>query len=187
MRPVVVTAILLLVVLMSMSASAYWYPNEMCKTKYKTPCNKDIGGDNWFQMDNRCVKAFHDNAHLSFDDAEKACNQHTSGNSVGHLVSIHSVVELCQVECAMLKVQPGKAHYWIGLQRKWVIVDDDDAYDIMVWTDGTKSDYSHWAGWQPDNLHGEEMCVEMNYWEWGLWNDEKCWQRKAYVCAVRVS
>ncbi|XP_037608451.1 C-type lectin LmsL-like [Sebastes umbrosus] len=186
MRPVVVTAILLLVVLMSMSASAAWTPEKMCKTKYKTPCNKDIAGDNWFQMDNRCVKAFHHTAFLSFDDAEEACNQHTSGIYVGHLVSIHSLDELCQVECAMYNEQIGKAHYWIGLKRTKPMKDDDDADSNLAWTDATKSHYFRWAGGQPDNLGGEENCIEMNYGEWGLWNDEDCLQRKAYVCAVRV-
>ncbi|TDH17400.1 hypothetical protein EPR50_G00009510 [Perca flavescens] len=180
MRPVGVTALLLLVVLMFMFDSAAGDPAEMCKTKYPaTPCKNTNLGEGWSQMgNNRCVKAFYNTQHLTHSDAEITCRKYPNG----HLVSIHSDVERSQVECAMYRATPGKAHYWIGYY-----LFQSDAYRYWAWTDDSKFDYRSWAPGQPDNsFSNREYCVEMNYWDWGLWNDAVCNQQKPYVCAVRV-
>ncbi|KAF1393298.1 hypothetical protein PFLUV_G00037280 [Perca fluviatilis] len=179
MRPVVVTALLLLVVLMFMWDSAAGDPAEMCKTKYPpTPCKKAVG-EGWFQMgNNRCVKAFYNNQHLTHSDAEMTCRKYPNG----HLVSIHSDDERSQVECAMYRSTTGKAHYWIGYFRY-----SNGPFSYWGWTDDSQVDYSSWAPRQPDaSLFNREYCVEMNYWDWGLWNDAFCSQEKPYVCQVRV-
>ncbi|XP_032364623.1 C-type lectin BfL-1 [Etheostoma spectabile] len=183
MRPVVVTAILLLVVLMSMSDSEAWDPSEMCRTKYPaTPCKNKNLGVGWFHMgNNRCVKAFYNNQHLGHTDAEMTCRKFPNG----HLVSIHDDVELNQVICAIHRATPGKAHYWIGGLRT-----EDSVYLTTlywwVWTDDSTFNYSYWAGGQPDWAWRSEYCIEMNYWDWGQWNDANCNQAKPYVCAVKV-
>ncbi|XP_044060674.1 C-type lectin PAL-like [Siniperca chuatsi] len=185
MRPIVGTATLLLLVLMFMSASAAWDPKQTCETKYPAiPCRHKINNENWFQMgDNRCVKAV-SNERLSFDDAEKTCNKYRHGNFMGHLVSIHDDVELHQAVCTMYRDHPGKDHYWIGLQMKIKRINGVVKY---VWTDGTDNTFSRWAYGQPDMFLLREECVEMNYWDWTLWNDEQCGQHRSYMCAVRIA
>ncbi|XP_034734832.1 galactose-specific lectin nattectin-like [Etheostoma cragini] len=203
MRPVVVTAILLLVVLMSTSDSEA----EMCRTKYPVkPCEDTYYDKGWFQFGtSRCVKAFFNTPNLAFFDAERACKRIPNGN----LVSIHSEVELNQVQCAMYKATTGKAHYWIG--AFFTI----RAGPVWVWSDDTKFDYNRWVSGQPSG--NSQLCVEMNYWElgtfkpspdhedqqtlsrmrfltlvtmflsdWGLWNGVGCGERRPYVCAVTI-
>ncbi|XP_062415683.1 C-type lectin BfL-1-like [Pungitius pungitius] len=189
MRPAGITACLL-VVLMPMSATTQLTPEEMCSTKYKVPCTKDMG-KGWYQMGpNRCVKAFFHNAHLSFDDAERTCQKLPGG----HLVSIRSPIELSIVQCAMYRETTGKAHYWIGLKKQmhkvalpFVLLTSQSDYQF-VWTDGSGPllGFSHWAKKQPDNFLWREHCVEMNYWSWGLWNDEQCYLARPYVCSIKV-
>ncbi|XP_032364240.1 C-type lectin BpLec [Etheostoma spectabile] len=178
MRPVVVTAILLLVVLMSMSDSAAGGPAEMCKTEYPfTPCRKNVG-EGWAQYaKNLCVKAFFNTPHLSHSDAEMACRKFPKG----HLVSIDNVEENNQVQCAMYRATTGKAHYWIGAFKKL-----DGRTKKWGWTDDNFIRYANWARGQPDNYWFREDCVEMNYWDWGLWNDAYCYEKKPYVCEVII-
>ncbi|XP_032368555.1 C-type lectin PAL [Etheostoma spectabile] len=178
MRPVVVTAVLLLVVLMFTSDSAAWDPSEMCRTKYPAkPCKNTNRGD-WLQMgDNYCVKAFFNTEHLGFFAADRACKEYPNG----HLVSIHNDDELSIVQCAMYKATTGKAHYWIG-----AFLTIRGSGLEWAWADNTKFDYSRWAGGQPDNYQYSEGCVEMNYSDWALWNDLNCKDKRPYVCAVKV-
>ncbi|KAF1393311.1 hypothetical protein PFLUV_G00037760 [Perca fluviatilis] len=173
MRPVVVSAILLLVVLMFMSASAA----DMCKTKYPaTPCTNTKLGDGWVQMTKkRCVKAFNDK--LVFTDAQKACRKYPRGL----LVSIHNDDHQSQVQCAMNRATTGKVQYYIGLIYKTA-----NGENVWTWTDGSVFNYQRWAGGQPDNYNNREHCVEMVSWDSGLWNDVACADKKSYVCQVLV-
>ncbi|XP_034724198.1 C-type lectin LmsL-like [Etheostoma cragini] len=134
MRPVVVTVILLLVVLMFTLDSAAWDPAEMCRTTYPAKSCKNNNRKEWLQMgDNYCVKAFFNTEHLGFFAADIRAS---------------------------------------GLE--W------------AWTDNTKFDYSRWAGGQPDNYQYSEGCVERNYWDWALWNNVNCKEKRPFVCAVKV-
>ncbi|XP_034722961.1 galactose-specific lectin nattectin-like isoform X21 [Etheostoma cragini] len=178
MSPVVVTTFLLLVVLMSISDSEAGNPAEMCRTKYPaTPCRNKNLGEGWFQMgNNRCVKAFI-TPHLGYQDAEVTCRKLPNGD----LVSIHNEVELNQVICAMYKASPVKAQYRIGGFRKQI-----RGVHKWFWMDETNFTYSNWARGQPDFYRYREYCIEMNYSDWGLWNDLNCSDKKPYVCAVKV-
>ncbi|KAA8578173.1 hypothetical protein FQN60_007124 [Etheostoma spectabile] len=136
MRPVVVTAILLLVVLMFISDSAAGNPAKMCRTKYPaTPCKNKNLGEGWSQMgDNRCVKAFN-KTHFGYHDAEMTCRKFPNG----HLVSIHNEAELNQVECDMYRTTTRKAHYWIGGHRKegaWKSQEETEEKGLQSWRSG---------------------------------------------------
>ncbi|XP_032364237.1 C-type lectin lectoxin-Lio2 [Etheostoma spectabile] len=182
MRPVVVTAILLLVVLMFISDSAAGNPAKMCRTKYPaTPCKNKNLGEGWSQMgDNRCVKAFN-KTHFGYHDAEMTCRKFPNG----HLVSIHNEAELNQVECDMYRTTTRKAHYWIGGHRKETGQAPSKTHEY-VWTDDSSFGYTNWAAGQPDFRLHKEYCVEMNYRDWGQWNDANCKEKKLFVCAVKV-
>ncbi|XP_044059168.1 C-type lectin BpLec-like isoform X2 [Siniperca chuatsi] len=117
------------------------------------------------------------------DTPEKTCNKYSHGNYKGHLVSIHNNVELHQAVCTMYRDHPGKDHYWIGLHMKIEHIFYGYAY---VWTDGTDNSFTSWAYRQPDRFLSREECVEMNYWDWTLWNDERCGQQRSYMCAVWI-
>ncbi|XP_035855085.1 galactose-specific lectin nattectin-like [Sander lucioperca] len=174
MRPVVVTSVLLLVVLMFMSDSAA----EMCKTKYlPKPCKTKLG-EGWVQMNKQfCVKAFYET--LSYTDAQRVC----SDNLYGNLVSIHNDDDQSQVQCAMYRANTRKANYWIGA----TLFESHVGKNVWTWTDGSRFDYNKWAPGQPDNYMKTESCVEMISWDSGFWNDASCTNKKSYVCAVLVS
>ncbi|XP_074503717.1 galactose-specific lectin nattectin-like [Sebastes fasciatus] len=163
---------------MFMLDSAAWTPEGMCRHKYRSvPCRNQICGRGWFQMGNRCLKAFYHNKQLNFQDAENTCRRYGA-----NLVSIHNIVELCQVECIMWRTSRDKAHYWIRLHKtnRW------NPYHF-TWTDGSGNTdgWTHWAWGQPD-LRFWEDCIEMNYWGWGLWNNEDCRKGRPYVCSMKA-
>ncbi|XP_068584945.1 C-type lectin BML-1-like [Cebidichthys violaceus] len=183
MRLFEVTALLLLVVMMSMSHSAAAptkYLDELCANP--TKC-EGINDNGWFPLgEGRCVKAFN-STDLNFENAEKACNQYTSDNNfTAHLVSIHSMKELDQVVCAMYTVTPRRPPYWIGLNLTYHY-ENNLIYD---WTDGTGYDFDYFAYQQPNFYNQEQECVEINYNYWGQWNDVNCIYTRPYVCAVKV-
>ncbi|XP_070761274.1 C-type lectin galactose-binding isoform-like [Enoplosus armatus] len=184
MRPVVVTATLLLVALMVISVSAAWNPKASCEAKYPpVPCKIKINNEEWWQMGpNRCAKAYHNVPPLSFNDAEKACQEARHGNFRGYLVSIRDIVELNQAVCIMYREHTGQPHYWIGLR---VVMDVIHGMGYR-WTDGSKFSFSRWAPDQPDYFMFSEDCVEMNYSEWALWNDESCDAKRPYMCAMNI-
>jgi hypothetical protein len=50
------------------------------------------------------------------------------------------------------------------------------------WTDGSAWNYTNWATGEPNNLTGNENCLEMR----GLrWNDIACIVRQGYVCKIK--
>nr|XP_046253951.1 C-type lectin BML-1-like [Scatophagus argus] len=185
MLPVTKAAFLSAVVLMFMLDSAAGNLQNMCSTQYPAvPCPYKINNEDWFRMGDRyCVKAFYHTKHLPFYEAEKVCNGYKHSNRQGHLVSIHNEKEHNDLICTMYRVHTGKPHYWIGMHRAPI-----DDYDFgLVWIDGSKGAYLRWAPRQPDFFLWREGCVEMNYWDWGLLNDEMCSQHRPYVCAVQIN
>ncbi|KAF3705416.1 Galactose-specific lectin nattectin [Channa argus] len=177
-------AILMMMTVMMMKISAQGI-EEMCKNDPVVPCRKDLKDGPWYQLgDNRCMRAFFYTQHLNFENAEIACNKYNAAGFKGQLVSINNKKELDKVMCAMYKVHPGKPHYWIGLKRL------DQMFPFQppqrIWTDGHVYDFRNWAGGQPNNYLQRESCTEMNYWSWGLWNDEACWSERPYMCQVRL-
>lgn len=95
----------------------------------------------------------------------------------GHLVSMHNSVEYSQVLCLAFRANTHKDHFWIGGRSKYL-------WHSFQWTDNTPFHFARWGFMQLDMVSGEE-CVEMNYKQWGLWNNAVCSGRKYYVCARR--
>ncbi|KAM3597484.1 uncharacterized protein V6R79_005198 [Siganus canaliculatus] len=171
MRPDVVPAgVLLLVLVLLQDAAADSVTQRVqrnCRTRYPArPC-----GDGWFRIDvYRCAKYFR--VQRTFRDAENHCR-----SLRGHLVSMHNADEYSQVLCLALRANGHKDHFWIGARSKYL-------WHSFQWTDRTRFHFERWALLQPDREPGEE-CVEMNYGTWGHWNNAICSGRKYYVCARR--
>ncbi|XP_069823526.1 CD209 antigen-like protein B isoform X2 [Dendropsophus ebraccatus] len=62
--------------------------------------------------------------------------------------------------------------FWIGLLRKGL---------QWTWVDGSPLSFSHWEPPEPNNLGGNENCVEM--WAGG-WNDRDCDDLMNYICKM---
>ena len=63
---------------------------------------------------------------------------------------------------------------WIGLRR------DDSNKNQWIWVDGQKVTYSNWGAGEPNNIN--EECVVMNTSPSGKWYDDRCSERRPYVC-----
>ncbi|XP_070759870.1 C-type isolectin Sp-CL4-like [Enoplosus armatus] len=163
-----------------------WNPKPMCESKYPpVPCKVKVNDEEWWQMGpHRCAKAYFKVPHLSFDEAQRTCERasHGKGNLRGYLVTIRNSEELNQAVCIMYREHTGKPHYWIGLRAILDLVGDSK----YGWVDGSTFSFSRWAPDQPDDLMYGEDCIEMNYWEWALWNDESCDVKRPYMCAVNL-
>lgn len=105
----------------------------------------------------------------SFADAEADCVAQG-----GHLLSIHDV-EL-QTFAATHALEIRDTEWWFGLN-------DIEAEDTFVWTDGTALDYTHWADGEPDN-DGDEDCVYLGPWGDGQWIDLYCEVERPYICRL---
>lgn len=51
------------------------------------------------------------------------------------------------------------------------------------WDDGTLITYTNWHTKEPNNFHGREDCVELDY-TYGWWNDVACSAKRGYVCKM---
>nr|XP_046269800.1 galactose-specific lectin nattectin-like [Scatophagus argus] len=175
MRPLVVSAILLLVSLMHMAEANEATIARICKERY--PQKECPGSKEWFQLDDkRCMKVT--TQRMTFPNAERHCK-----SQGGHLVSIHNVDHYNRVLCYVFSISREQVRFWIGARR---------GSHGFYWVDGSgHMTFSRWARLQPDWRPGShwfnrEHCVEMNYETWGHWNDENCNSRRAFMCAKNM-
>ncbi|WP_420829490.1 C-type lectin domain-containing protein [Nannocystis pusilla] len=92
----------------------------------------------------------------------------------GHLLSIPSQEVQDWVVAEAFAIADND--WWIGLN-------DVDAEDDFVWTDGTPLDFTAWNEGEPNNS-GEEDCVNVPAWAGGLWNDLACDAARPYICKI---
>ncbi|XP_056299422.1 C-type isolectin Sp-CL4-like [Pseudoliparis swirei] len=164
MHVTVVTAVLLSVgILNAVSAQSHNIElQSVCDDFSRVSC-----GDGWTHIDaTRCVKYFQ--TPKSFDDAEEYCN--TTG---GAIVTFHSPTQMMRATCVTLHDNPEPELFWIGVIRSG---------EGFTYTDGSEFKNSNWYPGQPDNAGGQENCVEMNYKDWGLWNDANCAEKNNFMC-----
>ncbi|XP_058236206.1 macrophage mannose receptor 1-like isoform X1 [Hemibagrus wyckioides] len=93
------------------------------------------------------------------------------------LATINNMREMKKLNHTLMKENAKKA--WIGLQREgpgkwqWSLADQ------TFYRDGDT--YRNWRSGEPNNLGGNEYCVEM-YPKNGLWNDDTCEGPNHFVC-----
>ncbi|XP_071398659.1 C-type isolectin Sp-CL4-like [Centroberyx affinis] len=164
-----VTVILLLALLCIQDTTAKSRSEILgiCLRQY--PARK-CGAPEWYRMSgNRCIKLFW-KTREPYIDARRICRKEG-----GDLVSMHNVEEYSQVLCLVARSFKNLLRVWVGGQR-------GTNYHFK-WSDGTPWKFTRWAPRQPDFFFLHEFCVEMNYGDWGRWNDNYCMDRKAFVCA----
>ncbi len=92
----------------------------------------------------------------------------------GHLISIHTQAVQDFLVTEAFAIQGGD--WWVGLN-------DIKAEGTFVWTDGSKLDYLHWNGGEPNNA-GEEDCANITQGGGGQWNDLACGAGRPYICRL---
>uniref|UniRef100_A0A7M6DLQ4 Uncharacterized protein n=1 Tax=Clytia hemisphaerica TaxID=252671 RepID=A0A7M6DLQ4_9CNID len=93
----------------------------------------------------------------------------------GHLTSVHSQAENEFIN-QEIKRTTGNVIVWYGGERK---------NNVFVWTDGTIFTKTFWNTGEPNNLGGNENCL--NVYATGMWNDISCHNLFYYVCKLRSS
>ena len=102
----------------------------------------------------------------TFQEAENWCNARGR-----HLTSIHSDEENTAALASC-------SNCWIGLHST------NGAHGDWEWTDGTATEYYHWEAGQPNDLGGDEDCVDMLNLGAGFWNDDRCDAKNRALCSI---
>ena len=118
----------------------------------------------WFHIHDSCYKFSTANA-LSWDAAKLSCEAMSS-----HLLIVNSDSEQLAVAGAIKRT----SNMWIGLRR------DDSNKNQWIWVDGQKVTYSNWGVGEPNNIN--EECVVMNTSPTGKWYDDRCSERRPFIC-----
>jgi hypothetical protein len=130
------------------------------------PCDVDWFGDHPYLF---CETT------LNWGEAVAAC-QNTPGYE---LVTISSPVENDFLE-SVTDTYPD-VQWWTGLN-------DLDLFGTWSWDDGSNVAFTKWnaANNEPNNLGGDEHCMEFGWYDDGSWNDVWCGEVQNYICEAEV-
>ncbi|XP_061551874.1 ladderlectin-like [Phycodurus eques] len=121
----------------------------------------------WTQLDKYCYVYYHDPR--TFSDAESICNLLD-----GNLVSITSLKEHALVVELIREGAGSVVDTWIGSHDA---IEEDD----FVWTSGEVFKFTNFGPGQPNNIGGDEDCVEIEADD-SLWDDDECSDANPFVC-----
>ena len=122
----------------------------------------------WSKFRNACYKYI--NELKTWNDAERTCTEFGA-----HLTSIHS-----QEEADFTASLPGSSKprvAWIG---------GDRSGNVGKWIDGTKFDFRNWKHLEPNNLGGNEKCIETFIASDNKWNDIPCNIPHSFLCKKQL-
>ncbi|TVQ92751.1 MAG: hypothetical protein EA397_06235 [Deltaproteobacteria bacterium] len=105
----------------------------------------------------------------TFDLAQAHCEDYSM-----QLTVIHDEATNERVRSILNETRRGAG--WIGL-----FADPPDGDRDWRWVSGERLTYDHWDTFEPNNLTGQEHCVQMYPWN-GRWNDVRCDLSAPYVC-----
>ncbi|XP_060699122.1 C-type lectin lectoxin-Enh2-like isoform X2 [Hemiscyllium ocellatum] len=75
----------------------------------------------------------------------------------------------------------GYCYKFVSQPKTWIDAEENS----FLWTDGSSSDFTHWAKNQPDNSHGKEHCVHFFAWK-PDWNDLPCDSKLCFLCSYKL-
>ena len=127
---------------------------------------QDICEKDWFYFRGYCYRKVASCSSWSLSQGECAIQG-------ANLPSIHS-----QEENVFIQSLHGGEKSWLGLT-------DINTEGKFVWTDGTRTDFHHWAKYQPNNVAGNQDCVHTLGFLQGHdyeWNDVNCTDCHRFTC-----
>jgi len=81
---------------------------------------------------------------------------------------------------------------WLAKRDKklgvlWIGATDSKREGTWVWTNGNLTTRKkHWGTGQPDNNGGNQDCLVVNWSKPGVWDDQTCTVKNAFVCQFNV-
>ncbi|XP_036439300.1 CD209 antigen-like protein A [Colossoma macropomum] len=67
----------------------------------------------------------------------------------------------------------------------WIGLTDSATEGVWKWVDGSALTTEYWSGSEPNDLGGDEDCVEF-YSNNKRWNDRRCSDKRRWICEKRV-
>ncbi|XP_035849575.1 zinc finger protein 638 [Sander lucioperca] len=58
--------------------------------------------------------------------------------------------------------------------------------DVWLWSDSSLFSYQNWCPGQPNNHHGSQHCLQMNFGGGKCWDDVRCSVRRPFVCSKKI-
>ncbi|XP_061587686.1 ladderlectin-like [Cololabis saira] len=98
----------------------------------------------------------------------------------GTLASVHNIHEYHKVQQIITAASHGYSTTWIGGS-------DAQQEKLWLWSDGSSFDYSYWCRGEPNNFHGKQHCLQINYSVKKCWDDVHCGVKLPSVCARKFS
>ncbi|XP_017294279.1 galactose-specific lectin nattectin-like [Kryptolebias marmoratus] len=124
---------------------------------------------NWTYFGGRCY-LFKENE-KDWDDAEDFCNLFDA-----HLTSIQGDDDYNFIRELVLKATGTNTRTWVGGT-------DAEEEGYWVWTDGSPFTFTAWGSGEPNNVDGNENCMEINLRGQDYVNDENCSRKNSFICA----
>ncbi|XP_065672067.1 lithostathine-1-beta-like [Hydra vulgaris] len=94
----------------------------------------------------------------------------------GTLLSVEDQVENTFISNYIISNNLKSTSIWIGLH-------DNEDLRKFEWSDGTPLSYTNWKIKEPNNLDGNEHCVEISY---GGFNDIDCGRSFSFFCELKT-
>ncbi|XP_054878128.1 galactose-specific lectin nattectin-like [Poeciliopsis prolifica] len=123
----------------------------------------------WNNYGNRCF--IFQNNQTDWATAERACHRYG-----GNLASVHNKGEFTFLQ-KLIRFEKG------SYQRTWLGGHDAEKEGVWLWSDGSRFSFTQWGTGEPNNLGGNEHCMEI--YELGDMNDAPCTTRSYSICAKR--
>ncbi|XP_039987617.1 C-type lectin lectoxin-Lio2-like [Xiphias gladius] len=171
MRPFVVTAVLLLVVLMFMTDSAAGTENRPFykgkKLQLPEPC-PEMG---WYQLSSSlCFRAL--NTTATFETSQESCRREG-----GHLLSFRTLKEYKSVMRFLVQNRLVGYDFWIGAKGQ---------NGVFCWIDGSGSFAIDGCGDQSGNWEQSGDCVVMNSLLLEPWSNISCSEKRFFLCQKKA-
>ena len=147
----------------------------------------------WTRFNKQCYRYF--GYRMSWHDAESYCNNfsppsNTENNQIAHLVAVNSFDE-----------QNFMYKYWESSRESsnsvsnlmWVGFYKPTGTNYFQWSNRDDVVYTNWDTNRPNNIGGNEDCVEM--WEGQgqldphkikSWNDRPCEHKMSFMCEMKM-
>ncbi|XP_022097897.1 echinoidin-like [Acanthaster planci] len=144
----------------------------------------------WTRFRRHCYRFF--GAHKTWSEAEGHCNSfssngHSDEEAIAHLVSINSQAEndfIYTLWASSRETAGNASQLWLGFYKP-------NGRNYFTWSDSRDIDFTFWDIQRPNNVGGNEDCVEM--WEEEIenhrlksWNDRPCLNRASYICKMQL-
>ncbi|XP_039443845.1 perlucin-like [Culex pipiens pallens] len=119
---------------------------------------------------------------VTFIEACQKCRAHGL-----RLASVHSALDDVKLRAALAQEDINQRGPW------WIAGTDtgmSGSFELITGNQrlGARSGYTNFAPGEPNNVGGDEHCLEVGGGPWGtLWNDAVCDQKKRYICELDSS